>query len=421
MSFNHVQSGKVDEDEIDVVDEQNEWEADEDRDDDEEDDGEDDELYIPEDYDVEEDPMEIYIPAVHAPTGNHPSLSARTGLSFPVESIFLRLFHRAFGDGLDVEDGPEAAIIVASTMSAVAAEILKLAGNACFARTTGKEVAQLITAADINLAVSSNDELSAVFPEAMLACAGEGGEADRGDAGSIAPEDAEAEGSSGDDDASDASNTSDHCSSKADDIQPYVPPDDSTQDPMEVYIPTIHHGPDTFFFNMGLTERAGLGFPCGTIFRRLHTAITKKRGLDIEQGAAPALYVAAVMEYLATELLEISGNFANDRHAASSSDDAGAETEAVITSDDIVQCLLHDEELGAMVIMMANSAQAGVVDECEDEMEDVADDDELFHSATAVEAVRVLSKKRHSFYMHQDCSVVAKVEQLPAQRQKTDK
>ena len=55
------------------------------------------------------------------------------------------------------------------------------------------------------------------------------------------------------------------------------------------------------------SSRAGLQFPVGRIHRLLH-----KGNYAARVGAGAPVYLAAVMEYLAAEILELAGNAARD-------------------------------------------------------------------------------------------------------------
>jgi len=55
------------------------------------------------------------------------------------------------------------------------------------------------------------------------------------------------------------------------------------------------------------SSRAGLQFPVGRIHRHL-----KKAGVGSRIGAGAPVYLAAVLEYLAAEILELAGNAARD-------------------------------------------------------------------------------------------------------------
>ena len=59
------------------------------------------------------------------------------------------------------------------------------------------------------------------------------------------------------------------------------------------------------------SARAGLQFPVGRILRHL-----KKGNYADRVGAGAAVYLAAVMEYLAAEVLELGGNAARDNKKA---------------------------------------------------------------------------------------------------------
>ncbi|CRK94777.1 CLUMA_CG008271, isoform A [Clunio marinus] len=56
------------------------------------------------------------------------------------------------------------------------------------------------------------------------------------------------------------------------------------------------------------TRRAGLQFPVG----RIHRFLREGKYAD-RIGARAPVYLAAVMEYLVTEILELSGNAAHDK------------------------------------------------------------------------------------------------------------
>jgi hypothetical protein len=52
-----------------------------------------------------------------------------------------------------------------------------------------------------------------------------------------------------------------------------------------------------------VSKRCGLVFPVSRVHRKLRVAMLKKR-----IGPAPAIYLAAVLEYLVAELVELSGD-----------------------------------------------------------------------------------------------------------------
>ncbi|RSH80247.1 histone H2A.Z [Apiotrichum porosum] len=56
------------------------------------------------------------------------------------------------------------------------------------------------------------------------------------------------------------------------------------------------------------SSKAGLQFPVG----RIHRFLRNKNANNIRVGAKAAVYVAAIMEYLTAEVLELAGNAAKD-------------------------------------------------------------------------------------------------------------
>ncbi|XP_073821986.1 histone H2A-like [Musca autumnalis] len=61
------------------------------------------------------------------------------------------------------------------------------------------------------------------------------------------------------------------------------------------------------------SNRAGLQFPVGRIHRLLRKGNYAERVVSTERvGAGAPVYLAAVMEYLAAEVLELAGNAARD-------------------------------------------------------------------------------------------------------------
>lgn len=59
--------------------------------------------------------------------------------------------------------------------------------------------------------------------------------------------------------------------------------------------------------NVSRTSRAGLQFPVGRIHRKLREGRYGKR-----IGAGAPVYIAAILEYIAAEILELSGNASKD-------------------------------------------------------------------------------------------------------------
>ncbi|KAK4687816.1 histone H2A, partial [Tremellales sp. Uapishka_1] len=56
------------------------------------------------------------------------------------------------------------------------------------------------------------------------------------------------------------------------------------------------------------SSKAGLQFPVG----RIHRFLKSKNSNNVRVGAKAAVYVAAIMEYLTAEVLELAGNAAKD-------------------------------------------------------------------------------------------------------------
>ncbi|KAK0413106.1 hypothetical protein QR680_006604 [Steinernema hermaphroditum] len=91
------------------------------------------------------------------------------------------------------------------------------------------------------------------------------------------------------------------------------------------------------------TVRAGLQFPVGRIQRQL------KKGRYAERiGSGGPIYLAAVMEYLIAEILELAGNAAQDNRKSR------------ITPRHVMLAVRNDEELSKL-FSNATFAQGGVV------------------------------------------------------------
>jgi len=95
--------------------------------------------------------------------------------------------------------------------------------------------------------------------------------------------------------------------------------------------------------HVSVSEQSGILFPVG----RIHSWL--KKGLFTERvGNKTAIYMAAVLEYIASEILELAGNSATDNKRQT------------ITPRDIAIIMMHDEELNDL-LKNAYIAQGGVM------------------------------------------------------------
>jgi len=91
------------------------------------------------------------------------------------------------------------------------------------------------------------------------------------------------------------------------------------------------------------SQRAGLQFPVGRLRSRLH------KDYNLRIGAGAPVYLAAVLEYLAAELLELAGNAARDNKKKR------------ITTRHLFLAVQNDAELGDKLFKNDVIAHGGVI------------------------------------------------------------
>mmetsp|Transcript_11145 Transcript_11145/g.24594 ORF Transcript_11145/g.24594 Transcript_11145/m.24594 type:complete len:270 (-) Transcript_11145:432-1241(-) len=99
------------------------------------------------------------------------------------------------------------------------------------------------------------------------------------------------------------------------------------------------------------SARAGIQFPVGSVHRMLKSYILSHKRV----GYSASVYVAAVMEYLSAEVLELAGNVAKEMHAKR------------ITPRHLVLAIRNDEELDPFI--KATIANGGVKPHIHEQLE----------------------------------------------------
>ncbi|XP_050424572.1 histone H2A, sperm-like [Adelges cooleyi] len=102
--------------------------------------------------------------------------------------------------------------------------------------------------------------------------------------------------------------------------------------------------------NKTRSSRAGLQFPVGRILRML-----KKGNYAVRTGPGASVYMAAVLEYLVAEILELAGNAARDNKKSR------------ITPRHVQLAVRNDEELSTLLAGVT-IAEGGVLPKIESEL-----------------------------------------------------
>lgn len=98
-----------------------------------------------------------------------------------------------------------------------------------------------------------------------------------------------------------------------------------------------------------LQSKCRLQFPIATIANAVHTHVPGSHTYA-SGGASRTEFIiglAAILEYMSAEVLELGGNAARDRRTANDDDDGDLNNEASLTAGDVENAIDNDEELQA--------------------------------------------------------------------------